>query len=118
MAGMQATIFDVDPVKCLLGHVPRGSGLGDDQVVPVGLDDLLDPRIFVPWEDEKLTRPFAHVLVDVRPDHDVLRTVCVGALAQEDGLGHRCAVTLLQARDVLVHLAKEGLVAGGPLLPE
>jgi hypothetical protein len=85
----------------------------------VRLDDSFELRVFVPRNDEEAPRLLPHARVHVRPGCDVLDAVGVRALAQEDGLGRgRGSVAFLQARDVLVHLAEERLVAGCPLLPE
>src|SRR5579875_2027991 len=102
----------------LLGHLAGLARLLDDQVLGVPLHDPLEVRILVSRADEEETGLLAHATVGLEVDRDVLGAVGVRALADVDRLGEGGAVLLLEAGDVLVHLAKERLVAGGPLLPE
>ena len=101
----------------LLGDLARCAGLLDDQVVAMPLDDPFELRVFVPGTEEEQPRLLPDSCVDVRLDREMVGAIGVRALAEEDRLSRR-AVAFLEARDVLIHLAEERLIARGPLLPE
>lgn len=101
-----------------LGDFAGLAGLLDHEKVAVGFDDALQLWVLVPGEDEEEPRLFAHALVGVQVDGELVGAAVVGALADEDGLGDRRAVALLEARDVLVDLTKQRLVPGCPLFPQ
>ena len=63
-------------------------------------------------------RGLSDSFVGLEVDGELLGAVGVRAFAEENRRGFREAVPLLEARDVLVDLAEERLVAGGPLLPQ
>ena len=81
-------------------------------------DDSFELRLFVTGTDEEEAWLGTHAAIGLRVDGDLLGAAGVGALADVRRLGGGCSVSLLEARDVLVHLAEERFVAGSPLLPE
>jgi len=82
------------------------------------LDDSFELGIFVAGPNEEEPGVGTHAAIGLRVDGDLLCAAGVGALADVRRLGRSGAVALLEARDVLVHLAEERFVAGSPLLPE
>ena len=82
------------------------------------LDDSFELRILVAGTDEEEPRILAHAAIGLGVDGNLLRTPGVGALTEVRRLGRGAPMAFFEARDVLVHLAKERFVAGGPLLPE